>query len=69
MLSGRERAEAIAHLDRCADCQEHIEQLALVGDGLLACCPSTSVPSPCTTGTATGAPRPRCSSPRSPVSV
>ncbi|WP_241691921.1 hypothetical protein [Streptomyces lydicus] len=33
VLSGRERAEAAAHLDRCADCREYIEQLALVGDG------------------------------------
>ncbi|GAB7029085.1 hypothetical protein AB0G35_13245 [Streptomyces sp. NPDC021749] len=44
VLSGRERAEAAAHLDRCADCREYIEQLALVGDGLLALLPGGEPP-------------------------
>lgn len=44
VLSGRERAEAAAHLDRCADCREHIEQLALVGDGLLGLLPESEPP-------------------------
>ncbi len=44
MLAGRERAEATAHLDRCAECREYIEQLALVGDGLLGLLPGTEPP-------------------------
>ncbi|MFD8543103.1 anti-sigma factor family protein [Streptomyces sp. NPDC059649] len=44
VLSGRERAEAAAHLDRCADCREYIEQLALVGDGLLSLVPGSEPP-------------------------
>ncbi len=44
VLSGRERAEAAAHLDRCADCREYIEQLALVGDGLLSLLPGSEPP-------------------------
>ncbi|MFG2287360.1 hypothetical protein ACGFOU_15070 [Streptomyces sp. NPDC048595] len=44
VLSGRERAEAAAHLDRCADCREYIEQLALVGDGLLGLLPRSEPP-------------------------
>ncbi|MEU9112229.1 hypothetical protein AB0D04_10630 [Streptomyces sp. NPDC048483] len=44
VLSGRERAEATAHLDRCADCREYIEQLALVGDGLLGLLPGSEPP-------------------------
>jgi hypothetical protein len=40
VLPGRERAGAVAHLDRCADCREYVAQLTLVGDrliGLLPC--------------------------------
>ncbi|MFJ5551005.1 hypothetical protein [Streptomyces sp. NPDC093225] len=44
VLSGRERAEALAHLDRCADCREYVDQLALVGDGLLALLPEREPP-------------------------
>ncbi|SHM77278.1 zf-HC2 domain-containing protein [Streptomyces yunnanensis] len=44
MLSGRERAEATAHLDRCAECREYIGQLALVGDGLLGLLPGSEPP-------------------------
>ncbi|MFF2807030.1 hypothetical protein ACFVT2_07550 [Streptomyces sp. NPDC058000] len=44
VLSGRERAEAAAHLDRCADCREYVEQLALVGDGLLGLLPGSEPP-------------------------
>ncbi|BDM74118.1 hypothetical protein HEK616_76050 (plasmid) [Streptomyces nigrescens] len=44
VLSGRERAEAAAHLDRCADCREYIEQLALAGDGLLSLLPGREPP-------------------------
>ncbi|GGU95971.1 hypothetical protein GCM10010211_73880 [Streptomyces albospinus] len=44
VLSGRKRAEAAEHLDRCADCREYIEQLALVGDGLLRLLPDAEPP-------------------------
>ncbi|GHK01543.1 hypothetical protein SY2F82_33400 [Streptomyces sp. Y2F8-2] len=40
VLPARERAGAVAHLERCADCREYIEELTLVGDrliGLLPC--------------------------------
>ncbi|GHK04308.1 hypothetical protein ACWEWI_18640 [Streptomyces sp. NPDC003753] len=40
VLPARERAGAVAHLDRCADCREYVAQLTLVGDrliGLLPC--------------------------------
>ncbi|MEU1567063.1 hypothetical protein ABZ504_43020, partial [Streptomyces mirabilis] len=39
ILPGRERAAAVAHLDRCADCREYVEQLTLVGDGLIGLLP------------------------------
>ncbi|QHC24258.1 hypothetical protein [Streptomyces sp. GS7] len=44
VLSGRERAEAVAHLDCCADCREYVQQLALVGDGLLGLLPGSEPP-------------------------
>ncbi|MFE3647451.1 zf-HC2 domain-containing protein [Streptomyces sp. NPDC059152] len=44
VLSGRERAEAAAHLDHCADCREYVQQLALVGDGLLGLLPGSEPP-------------------------
>ncbi|MFE3326671.1 zf-HC2 domain-containing protein [Streptomyces sp. NPDC059176] len=44
VLPGRERADAVAHLDRCADCREYIEQLTLVGDGLLGLLPDSEPP-------------------------
>ncbi|GAA2682585.1 zf-HC2 domain-containing protein [Streptomyces lunalinharesii] len=44
VLSGRERAEATAHLDRCADCREYVGQLARVGDGLLGLLPGSAPP-------------------------
>ncbi|MBA4863630.1 zf-HC2 domain-containing protein [Streptomyces sp. PSKA54] len=44
VLPGRERAEAVAHLDRCADCREYIEQLTLVGDGLIGLLPGSEPP-------------------------
>lgn len=44
VLSGRERAEAAAHLDLCADCRECVEQLVLVGDGLLGLLPGIEPP-------------------------
>ncbi|MFD7446310.1 anti-sigma factor family protein [Streptomyces sp. NPDC059909] len=44
ILPGRERAEAVAHLDRCADCREYVEELILVGDGLLGLLPGSEPP-------------------------
>ncbi|MEU1407960.1 zf-HC2 domain-containing protein [Streptomyces sp. NPDC005728] len=44
VLPGRERAEAVAHLDRCADCREYVEQLTLVGDGLIGLLPDREPP-------------------------
>ncbi len=44
VLPGRERAEAVAHLDRCAECREFVEQLCLVGDRLIGLLPDTEPP-------------------------
>ncbi|MFB6806073.1 zf-HC2 domain-containing protein [Streptomyces sp. NPDC056387] len=44
ILPAQERARAVAHLDHCAGCRGHIEQLALVGDGLLGLLPGTEPP-------------------------
>ncbi|MET7619807.1 zf-HC2 domain-containing protein [Streptomyces sp. NPDC005408] len=43
-LPARERAQAVAHLDRCPGCREQVEQLTLVGDGLLGLLPGTEPP-------------------------
>lgn len=44
VLPGRERAGAVAHLDVCADCREYVEQLTLVGDGLIGLLPGSEPP-------------------------
>ncbi|MFI1809495.1 zf-HC2 domain-containing protein [Streptomyces sp. NPDC020422] len=44
VLPARERAEAVAHLDRCPDCREHVERLTAVGDGLLGLLPEAEPP-------------------------
>ncbi|MEV6050061.1 hypothetical protein [Streptomyces sp. NPDC052107] len=44
VLPGRERAEAVAHLDRCADCREYVRQLTLVGDRLIGLLPDGEPP-------------------------
>ncbi|AOR35362.1 hypothetical protein BFF78_33660 [Streptomyces fodineus] len=44
VLPGRERAEAMAHLDRCADCREYVRQLTLVGDRLIGLLPDRAPP-------------------------
>ncbi|WP_274563661.1 anti-sigma factor family protein [Streptomyces spiramyceticus] len=44
VLPAQERARAVAHLDRCAGCREYVEQLTLVGDGLLGLLPGTEPP-------------------------
>lgn len=73
ILPARERARAVAHLDRCPGCRGHIEQLAQVGDGLLGLLPGTEPPvgfeSRVTAGLQPApqqAPRSRCRSPRRP---
>ncbi|MEU1011119.1 hypothetical protein [Streptomyces sp. NPDC005890] len=44
VLPGRERAEAVAHLDRCANCREHVRQLTQVGDRLVGLLPDREPP-------------------------
>ncbi len=44
VLPGRERAGAVAHLDRCADCREYVEHLTLVGDRLIGLLPGSEPP-------------------------
>ncbi|MBT2509039.1 zf-HC2 domain-containing protein [Streptomyces sp. ISL-98] len=44
VLPAQERARAVAHLDRCPGCREYVEQLTLVGDGLLGLLPGTEPP-------------------------
>jgi hypothetical protein len=41
VLTGRERAKAIAHLDRCDACRENVRQLTETGQGLLGLLPSS----------------------------
>jgi hypothetical protein len=45
VLTGRERAEALAHLDRCAACQESVRQLTVTGEELLRLLPAEEPPS------------------------
>jgi hypothetical protein len=40
VLPGRERAQAVAHLDECDSCREHVRQLSLTGEELLGLLPS-----------------------------
>ncbi|MER8047082.1 hypothetical protein [Streptomyces sp. NPDC094032] len=44
VLPALERAEAVAHLDRCPECREYVEQLTAVGDGLLGLLPEAEPP-------------------------
>ncbi|RMB80683.1 hypothetical protein CTZ28_38975 [Streptomyces shenzhenensis] len=44
VLPGRERAEAVAHLDRCADCRKYIEELTSVSDRLIGLLPGSEPP-------------------------
>jgi hypothetical protein len=43
-LTGRERAEALAHLDRCVACQENVRRLMTTGEELLRLLPSWEPP-------------------------
>jgi hypothetical protein len=40
VLTGRERAQAVAHLDECDSCRERIRQLSLTGEEILGLLPS-----------------------------
>jgi hypothetical protein len=44
VLTGRERAEAIAHLDRCEACREDVRQLTVTGEELLGLLPASEPP-------------------------
>ena len=44
VLTGRERAQALAHLDHCASCREKVRQLTATGEGLLGLLPSVQPP-------------------------
>ena len=44
VLTGRERAQAVAHLDECDSCREHVRQLSLTGEELLRLLPSQEPP-------------------------
>lgn len=44
VLPGKQRAAALAHLDQCPDCREHIEQLTIIGDALLDLVPGSEPP-------------------------
>ncbi len=44
VLTGRERAQALAHLDHCASCREKVRQLTATSEGLLGLLPSVEPP-------------------------
>lgn len=44
VLTGRERAEALAHLERCAACQENVRQLTMKAEQLLQLLPAVEPP-------------------------
>jgi anti-sigma-K factor RskA len=44
VLTGRERAQALAHLDHCASCRAQVGQLTATGEGLLGLLPSVEPP-------------------------
>jgi hypothetical protein len=44
VLTGRERAQALAHLDHCGSCREEVRQLTATGEGLLGLLPSVEPP-------------------------
>ena len=44
VLTGRERAQALAHLDHCPSCREEVRQLTATGEGLLGLLPSVEPP-------------------------
>jgi anti-sigma-K factor RskA len=44
VLTGRERARALAHLDSCETCREQVRELSMAGDELLALLPPAEPP-------------------------
>ncbi len=44
VLTGRERARALAHLDRCAACRQTVRQLTVTGEELVGLLPSIEPP-------------------------
>ncbi|MEV6328610.1 hypothetical protein [Streptomyces sp. NPDC051909] len=44
VLPARERAAAVAHLDRCPGCRAYVQRLTAVGDGLLDLLPGAEPP-------------------------
>jgi Putative zinc-finger len=44
VLTGRERAAAIAHLDQCDACRENVRQLTMTSEGLLELLPTAEPP-------------------------
>jgi len=44
VLTGRERADALAHLDHCDACREHVRQLTATGEQLLGLLPAVEPP-------------------------
>jgi hypothetical protein len=44
VLTGRERAAALAHLDRCDRCRENVRQLTMTGEELLGLLPAAEPP-------------------------
>lgn len=44
VLTGRERADALVHLDHCDACREHVSQLTMTGEELLGLLPSREPP-------------------------
>ena len=44
VLTGRERAAAIAHLDQCGACRENVRQLTMTSEGLLELLPAREPP-------------------------
>jgi hypothetical protein len=43
-LTGRERADALAHLEKCAACRERVRQLTAAGGRLLELLPAAGPP-------------------------
>jgi Putative zinc-finger len=44
VLTGRERAQAMAHLEHCEACRENVRQLTLAGEGLVGLLPAMEPP-------------------------
>lgn len=44
VLTGRERAEALAHLDYCEACREHVRSLTVTSEKMLSLLPTAEPP-------------------------